>query len=42
MITVSKGLPGGGNSELPITGGIKQKLANQVGTVEGIHNFFSL
>ena len=38
MITVSKGLPGGGNSELPITGGIKQKLANQVGTVEGIHH----
>ena len=38
MITVSKGLTGNGNSELPITGGIKQKLANQVGTIEGIYH----
>ena len=29
MITISKGLPGGGNSELPITGEIKQQLATR-------------
>lgn len=38
MIIVSRWLPGGGSSELPINGGIKQRLANQVGTVEGIHH----
>lgn len=38
MVIIKRWLPSGGSSELPITGGLKQRLANHIGSVEGIHH----
>lgn len=38
MVIIKRWLLSGGSSEFPITGGIKQRLAKHIGTVEGIHH----